>query len=148
MIQLSGYLSSYSIVKVLRFTGEPCQILRENPGTIKAFMGLPAEVFWMIVKGVERLLPDLDQQRWARSDRQRAWGAGRPCDHPVVIRVAAVLTYRRWYAPQSPIALRYGRTQPDLSRDLRRIVPALHGALPCPEVWQVLEAGQEPSETG
>ena len=82
----------------------------------------------------EQILPDLYQQRLARSDRQRARGAGRPCDQPVVIRVAAVLTYLRLYAPQFPVALMYGMTQPNLSRDLRRIVPALHCALPCPEV--------------
>jgi hypothetical protein len=123
------------------------QILHENPGMIKAFMGIPAEVFWMIVQVVDQVLPDLDHQRLQRPDRQRAPGAGRRCDQPIVIRVAAVLTYLRLYAPQIPVALMYGMTQPDLSRDLRRIVPALHCALPCPEVWKVLEDGQELSDT-
>ena len=106
------------------------QILHENPGMIKAFMGIPAEVFWMIVQVVERVLPALDQQRLERSDRQRARGAGRPCDQPVVLRVAAVLTYLRLAAPQLPVALMYGLTQPDLSRDLRRIVPPFTAPYP------------------
>ena len=109
------------------------QILHENPGMIKAFMGIPAEVFWMIVQVVERVLPELDQQRLQRPDRQRAHGAGRRCDQPIVIRVAAVLTYLRLYAPQIPVALMYGMTQTDLSRDLRRIVPPFTAHYPVPK---------------
>ena len=40
----------------------------------------------------------------------------------------------------------YGMTQSDLSRDLRRILPAIQEALPCPQVWQVLEDGQKLNE--
>ncbi len=123
------------------------QILCENPGMVKAFMGIPAEVFWMIVEVVELVLPDIDRQRLERPDRQRNPGAGRLCGQAVVIRVAAVLTYLRLHAPQIPVALMYGMTQTGLSRDLRRILPAIQVALPCPEVWKVLEAGQELEET-
>jgi len=123
------------------------EILRQNPGMIKAFMGIPTEVFWMIVEVVLRVLPDVDRQRLERTDRKRRPGAGRACDQPVILRVAAVLTYLRLYAPQLPVSMMYGMTQPDLSRDLRRILPAIQRALPCPEVWKVLEAGQELTET-
>jgi len=123
------------------------QILHENPGMIKAFMGIPAEIYWMIVEVVRLILPNMDRQRLARSNRKRNPGAGRGCDQPVSIRVAAVLTYLRLYAPQIPVALMYGMTQPDLSRDLRRILPAIQVALPCPEVWKALETGQELKET-
>ena len=123
------------------------QILHENPGMIKAFMGISAEVFWMIVKVVMQVLPEIDRQRLERNDRERNSGAGRECDQPVVNRVAAVLTYLRLHAPQIPVAMMYGMTQTDLSRDLRRILPAIQSALPCPEVWKVVEAGQDLKET-
>jgi len=122
-------------------------ILRQNPGMIKAFMGIPAEVFWMIVEIVSQVLPEIDWQRLDREGRRRASGAGRQCDQPIVIRVAAVLTYMRLHAPQIPTALMYGITQSDLSRDLRRVLPAIQVALPCPQVWKVLEEGQELDET-
>lgn len=121
-------------------------ILHQHPTMIKAFMGIPAEVFWMIVEVVIRILPDIDRERLERPDRQRASGAGRGCDQPVAIRVAAVLTYLRLHAPQMPVALMYGLTQTDISRDLRRLLPAFQKALPCPQVWKVLESGQELSE--
>lgn len=122
-------------------------ILRQNPGIIKAFMGIPAEVFWMIVEVVKLVLPEVDRERLERPGRKRQAGAGRSCDQPVVIRVATVLTYLRLHAPQIPISLLYGMTQPDLSRDLRRVLPAIQRALPCPDVWKVLEAGHELTET-
>jgi hypothetical protein len=121
-------------------------ILRENPGIIKAFMGIPVDVFWMIVAVVKLVLPDVDRKRLERQERKRQPGAGRACDQPVVIRVAAILTYLRLHAPQIPIALMYGMTQPDLSRDLRRVLPAIQKALPCPVVWKVLEDGRELTE--
>ena len=122
------------------------QILHENPGMIKAFMGIPAEVFWMIVEIVIRVLPNIDDQRLERRNRKRRRGAGRCCDQPVVIRVAAVLTYLRLHAPQIPVAMMYGMTQTDISRDLRRILPAIQAALPCPDVWKVIKAGEELKE--
>lgn len=121
-------------------------ILRQNPGIFKAFMGIPAEVFWMIVHVVELVLPDVDRKRLERPERQRQPGGGRSCDQPVILRVAAVLTYLRLHAPQLPISLLYGMTQPDLSRDLRRILPAIQKALPCPVVWKVLGEEHELTE--
>jgi len=117
-------------------------ILHENPTLIKGFMGIPAEVFWQIVEVVTLILPEIDRQRLDRPDRQRQSGAGRECDQPVVIRVAAVLSYMRLHVPQVAVALMYGMTQPDISRDLRRLLPAIQSALPCPEVWKLLESGQ------
>jgi hypothetical protein len=122
-------------------------ILRQNPGIFKAFMGIPADVFWMIVEVVERILPAVDRERLERPGRKRQAGAGRSCDQSVVIRVATVLTYLRLHAPQIPISLLYGMTQADRSRDLRRILPAIQRALPCPAVWNVLEEGQELTAT-
>lgn len=119
------------------------QFLHKHPAMIKAFMGIRAKLFWEIVAIVTEVLPTVDRQRLDRSDRQRAPGAGRPCDQPVTIRVAAVLTYLRLHIPQVPVAMLYGITQSDLSRDLRRIIPAIQEALPCPQVWQVLEEGQD-----
>lgn len=118
-------------------------ILHEHPTIIKGFMGIPAEIFWQIVEVASLILPELDRQRLDRPDRQRQSGAGRECDQPVVIRVAAVLTYMRLHIPQVSVALMYGMTQPDISRDLRRLMPAIQSALPCPQVWKLLENGQE-----
>lgn len=123
------------------------EILRQNPGMIKAFMGIPATVFWMIVEVVTQVLPEIDRQRLERDKRKRKPGAGRRCDQPVCIRVAAVLTYLRLYAPQIAIALMYGMTQSDLSRDLRRVLPAIQKALPCPAVWKIVEEGQEMAQS-
>jgi hypothetical protein len=39
--------------------------------------------------------------------------------------VAAVLTYMRLHVPQIAVALMYGLTQTDISRDLRRLMPAI-----------------------
>lgn len=118
------------------------QSLHDHPALVKAFMGIPAEDFWTIVKEVAVKLPEYDRQRLAREERQRAFGAGRDCDQPVAIRVAIVLTYLRLHVPQLVVAMLYGATQADVSRDLRRILPVLQAVLPCPQVWQVLEDGQ------
>jgi hypothetical protein len=58
----------------------------------------------------------------------------------------AVLTYLRLHVPQTVVALLFGMTQCDLSRDLRRLMPLIQGVLPCPAVWKVIEEGQTPSE--
>jgi len=113
--------------------------LHNHPALVKAFMGLPAEVFWVIVQKVSEKLPAHDQQRLEREDRRRAIGAGRECDQPVAMRVALVLTYLRLHVPQAVVALLYGATQPDVSRDLRRVLPVIQAVLPCPAVWKVLE---------
>jgi len=109
-------------------------------------MGIPAEVFWMIVAAVALKLPEVDRQRLDRADRERGVGAGRVCDQPIAIRVAAVLTYLRLHGPQIAIAILYQMTQTDVSRDLRRILPAIQAALPCPQLWKTLESGQEISD--
>lgn len=121
-------------------------ILHEHPTIIKGFMGIPAEVFWQIVEVASLTLPEVDRKRLDRPDRKRESGAGRECDQPVAIRVAAVLTYMRLHVPQIAVALMYGLTQPDISRDLRRLLPAIQSALPCPQVWKLLENGQPMDE--
>ena len=116
------------------------QSLRDHPAVVKAFTGLPAEVFWQLVREVETRLPTWERQRLDRPDRQRAMGGGRHCDQPVALRVALVLTYLRLHIPQEAVAQLYGATQTDVSRELRRLLPVLREALPDPEVWQVVEA--------
>jgi hypothetical protein len=122
------------------------EIMHEHPTIIKAFMGIPAEVFWLIVKIAEEVMPEVDRKRLKRAERQREVGGGRPNDQTVAIRVAAVLTYLRLHAPQIAVGLMYGVNQTDISRDLRRLLPAIQKALPCPKVWSILENGQELSE--
>ncbi len=118
------------------------QSLRDYPVLVKTFMGIPAEAFWEIVQHVQAKLPAYDQQRLDRTDRQRARGAGRECDQPIAIRVALVLTYLRLHVPQLVVAMMYGATQSDVSRDLRRLLPVIQTVWPCPAVWKIVEEGQ------
>jgi len=118
------------------------KILRENPELVKAFTGLPAETFWELVHAVEVQLPAYERERHERPDRQRAVGGGRDFDQPTVTRVAQILTYLRLHILQQGAALLYGGTQPDVSRDLRRLLPLIQRFLPCPEVWTVKEESQ------
>jgi hypothetical protein len=118
------------------------KILRENPELVKAFTGLPEQMFWALVQAVEAQLPAYEYERHERPDRQRAVGGGRDFDQPIVIRVAQVLTYLRLHLLQEGVALLYGGTQPDVSRDLRRLLPLIQRFLPCPAVWAVKEEGQ------
>lgn len=118
------------------------KILRENPELVKAFTGLPEQEFWSLVQAVEAQLPAYEHARHERPNRQRAVGGGRDFDQPVVIRVAQVLTYLRLHLLQHGAALLYGGTQPDVSRDLRRLLPLIKQLLPCPAVWKVKEASQ------
>ena len=122
------------------------QIMHEHPTIIKAFMGIPAEVYWLIVKIAEGVMPEVDGKRLERTERQREVGGGRPNDQTVAIRVAAVLTYLRLHAPQIAVGWMYGENQTDISRDLRRLLPAIQKALPCPQVWRIMESGEELSE--
>jgi len=117
--------------------------LRKSPDLIKAFMGLPAPVFWQLIADLEAQLPEYERQRLDRPDRQRGIGGGRTFDQPLVIRVALVLTYLRLHIPQEAVAKMYGATQSDVSRELRRLLPVLRIVLPCPAVWEVLAAGAE-----
>lgn len=58
----------------------------------------------------------------------------------------AVLSYLRLYVPQLVIALMFGLTQSDISRDLRRLLPLITDVLPCPEVWEITNNDQESKE--
>ena len=119
------------------------QSLRQHPAVIKAFMGLPAAAFWELVEKITEQLPAYEAQRLGRADRQRALGGGRAFDQPLVIRVAVVLTYLRLHIPQEAVAQLYGATQADVSRELRRLLPVIQAALPCPAVWQQLAEGAD-----
>ena len=110
---------------------------QETPGLIKAFTGLPEEVFWQLIADLQAKLPEYERERLARPDRQRAVGGGRNFDLPLTVRVALVLTYLRLHIPQQAVAYMYqDATQPDVSRELRRLLPLMKQVLPCPEVWQ------------
>jgi len=115
--------------------------LRQHPAVIKAFMGLPAVAFWALIEQIQAHLPAYEAQRLERANRQRAVGGGRDFDQPLVIRVALVLTYLRLHVPQEAVARLYGATQADVSRELRRLLPVIQAALPCPAVWQQLAEG-------
>jgi hypothetical protein len=122
------------------------EILRENPELVKGLTGLPAEIFWELVKRIVARYDGYEQKRLDRPDRQRAIGGGRDFDQPFVLRVAQVLAYARLHAPQEVPAALFGGTQTDVSRDLRRLLPLMQAVLPCPEVWQVIEEGKPLSE--
>ena len=117
--------------------------LRQHPAVIKAFMGLPAAVFWELIEKIKERLPVYEPQRLERADRQRRIGGERDFDHPLVIRVALVLTYLRLHIPQEAVASLYGATQADVSRELRRLLSVIQAALPCPEIWQQLAEGTD-----
>jgi len=117
------------------------QDLRKKPSLIKAFLGLTAAVFEQLIVDVRAKLPEHERQRLERAERQRAVGGGRKCDQPLGIRVALVLTYLRLHISQEAVALLYGATQSDVSRELRRLLPVIREVLPCPEVWEVVEEG-------
>jgi hypothetical protein len=117
--------------------------LRQHPAVIKAFTGLPAEAFWELIEKITEHLPAYEAQRLGRADRQRARGGGRDFDQPLVIRVAMVLTYLRLHLPQEAVAQLYGATQADVSRELRRLLPLIQQALPCPAVWEQVAEGAE-----
>lgn len=121
--------------------------LRERPVLIKAFMGLTAKVFWQLIADMQVKLPEYEQERLERPDRQRAIGGGRDFDLPFVVRVALVLTYLRLHIPQQAVACMYqDATQIDVSRELRRLLPLMKQALPSPEVWQIVAEGQALTE--
>jgi hypothetical protein len=117
--------------------------LRQHPAVIKAFMGLPAAAFWALIEQITEQLPAYEAQRLEGADRQRRVGGGRDFDQPLVIRVALVLTYLRLHIPQEAVASLYGARQVDVSRELRRLLPVIQAALPCPEVWPQLAAGAD-----
>ena len=118
------------------------ETLREEPDWIPLLMGLPAESFWELVVKAEQAYPSYEQHRHERPDRMRRVGGGRKCDLPLVIRVAAGLTYLRLHVTQALVAKLFGASQSDVSRDLRRLVPLLKQVLPCPQVWELVESEQ------
>lgn len=123
------------------------QMLRKNPALVKAFTGIPADEFWAMLRQMETKLPEYEAQRLSRADRQRAVGAGRDFDQVLTQRTIAVLAYLRLHVPQGVIALMFGLTQFDISRDLRRLLPLIRAVLPCPEVWEVVKDGQRLRDT-
>lgn len=120
------------------------QMLRKNPALVKALTGIPGDEFWKMLEQMQSHLSAYDAQRLDRADRERAVGAGRECDQPLSVRTMALLTYLRLHVPQTVVALLFGMTQCDISRDLRRLMPLVQLVLPCPEVWKVME---EPLES-
>ena len=122
------------------------KILRDNPVLIKVLTGLPADVFWQLMADLEARLPEYEYQRHEKPDRRRAVGAGRPYDQPLVIRVMLILTYMRLHIPQEIVALFFEATQPDVSRDLRRLLPLIAQLIPVPEVWEIMDEKDIPSE--
>jgi len=122
------------------------QSLRDHPALVKAFTGLAAETFWTLIEQIEVKMPEYERQRHERPDRQRAIGAGRPYDQPLVIRVALSLTYLRLHIPQEAVGWLYGATQSDVSRELRRLLPLMVQMLPAPEVWKVVDEAESLTE--
>lgn len=120
--------------------------LQEDPSWIPLLMGLPAASFWDLIEAVKSAYPSYDRQRHDRPGRKRGVGGGRKCDLPLVIRVALVLTYLRLHVTQALVAKFFGASQSDVSRDLRRLGPLLKQALPCPEVWELVESEQPLTE--
>jgi hypothetical protein len=122
------------------------ETLREDPSWVPLLMGLPAESFWQLVEAVKKAYPSYEQHRHERPDRKRGVGGGRKCDLPLVIGIALVLTYLRLHVIQALVAKFFGATQSDVSRELRRLLPLLKQVLPCPEVWDLVEAEQPLTE--
>jgi hypothetical protein len=66
-------------------------------------------------------------------------GAGRKFDQSLSKRAVAVLAYLCLHVPHVAIALMFGLTQCDISRDLRRLLLLIRAVLACPEVWDAVE---------
>jgi hypothetical protein len=77
---------------------------RQPPAVIKAFRGLPAAGFGELSEKIKERLPVYELQRLERADRQRRSGGGRDFAHPLVSRVALVLTSRRLHIAQEAVA--------------------------------------------
>ncbi len=118
------------------------QRLRQYPAIVKAFTGLPSEALWELMTAVEGEQAAYEQERHSRMGRERAVGGGRDFEQPLVIRVAAILTYLRLPVSQEVVALLYGCRQSDVSRELRRLLPLISWVLPVPAVWQVLDTAE------
>lgn len=111
------------------------QSLRDDPALVKAWTGLPADVFWALVRQMtNHRSPDNPDRATSPT------GVGHPYTHPLVLRIAAVLTYLRTHLTQTAAARPFGLRQDDISRDLRRLLPTIQTYLPCPAVWTLDEA--------
>jgi hypothetical protein len=119
-------------------------MLRKHPALVHAFTGIPAEAFWGMLEKMGAQLPDYEEGRHIRDGRGRAVGAGRKFDQTLAQRTVAVLSYLRLYVPQLVIALMFGLTQCDISRDLRRLLPLIIAVLPCPETWGIVKEAEGP----
>lgn len=117
--------------------------LRQYPEVVKAFTGIPSERFWEMVSRMGEQAEAYERERHERTDRQRAVGGGRHYDQSLVVRVALVLTYLRLHVSQTVVALLYGCTQSDVSRELRRTLPLISRVVPVPEVWLLSETLEE-----
>jgi len=122
------------------FTAES---LRQYPEVVKAFTGIPSETFWEMMSEMGEQAEDYERERHDRAERKRAVGGGRHYEHPLVVRVAMVLTYVRLHVPQAVVALLYGCSQSDVSRELRRTLPLISRVVPVPELWQLSESLDE-----
>jgi hypothetical protein len=118
------------------------QSLRDHPSLVKAFMGISAEQFWELIEKMTSHFASFTHTRSPRSDRVRALGGGRVYTHSLVLRTALVLTYLRLHIPQATVAALFGVQQPDVSRELRRLLPLIQLCLPCPLVWEVVADDQ------
>ena len=91
------------------------------------------------MKAMDEQAEDYEQERHERVNRQRAVGGGRAYEHPLVVRVAVVLTYLRLHVPQAVVGVLFGCSQSDVSRELRRTLPLISRVLPVPELWPLSE---------
>lgn len=119
------------------------RILHKHPALICAFTGIRANEFWNMLEKMHSKLAAYELRRHTRDGRKRAIGAGRKFDQSLALRTIAVLSYLRLHVPQLVIALMFGLTQCDISRDLRRLLPLIQAALPCPEVWDIVKDAGE-----
>lgn len=118
------------------------QSLRDHPSLVKAFMGISAEQFWELIETMTSRFASHIHTHRQRADRKRAVGGGRTFTHSLILRTALVLTYLRLHIPQAAVAALFGADQPDVSRDLRRLLPLIQLCLPCPHLWDVVADDQ------
>jgi hypothetical protein len=110
--------------------------LRQYPALVKALTGVPAEEFWGMVATLAERWAAYERQRRERPGRRRAVGGGRRGERDLALRVATVLAYLRLHVPQAVVGWLFGTSQAAVSRELRELLPALQGCLPCPAVWE------------
>ena len=112
-------------------------MLRKKPTWIKAFTGIRAEDFWLMIDQMETEFFEYELNRHNRKNRKRVVGAGRKFEQSLAQRTVGVLAYLRLNTSQTVIATMFGLQQYEISRDLRRLLPLIRDVLPCPEIWEV-----------